>query len=299
MGPSAVDRLLACAQRLAGKPVVRHTGLDNRLRIEPCPAGRDGLLDRLAREKIRYFDAGDFGFLIPGRFLSPFPPDLSPYAPRFRWSRIRIRLAVEPGSGVAPAAADAIAREALAAARTIPVVAPEEAGADGAAETAIHARFLAAALKPGAPAAVLVLLEQLPESTAGRLVYGEMREGKYRVLWDSPLFNASGRITLEDVNGDGWQEIVVESQSRGNQTYPVLVIFDRAGRELTRQAKCDTLNEGFDEVDGVCAIKGTDLELAAGDKGTRVIRVTGWDGDGKNHVFHLQGGRYVPGPPSK
>ncbi|HEY8020139.1 MAG TPA: hypothetical protein VIH93_03505, partial [Thermoanaerobaculia bacterium] len=42
-------------------------------------------------------------------------------------------------------------------------VAPEQAGKDWTARIEIKMRFLAAALKPGAPTAVLVLLEQLPQ----------------------------------------------------------------------------------------------------------------------------------------
>jgi hypothetical protein len=124
-----------------------------------------------------------------------------------------------------------------------------------------------------------------------------MRDGKYELLWDSPLFNVSGGISFGDVDGDGWQDIIIESWRGGNQVYPGLVIFDRAGRELTRQEKCETSNEGFNEVDGVCAIQGADISLGTNEHAPKEIRVTDWDGDGKDHLFRLKDGRYVPGPP--
>ena len=112
--------------------------------------------------------------------------------------------------------------------------------------------------------------------------------------WDSPLFNASGSIGLEDVTGDGRPEIIADAMTPGNQIYPILVIFDQDGHELTRQSRCDTFNEAFDSVDGVCAIKGTNIALGTNESGTKTISVEGWNGE--DHVFRLRGGKYVPGP---
>lgn len=297
LGLSDLDRSLACIERLHDRPVLRHSGLDNRLRIDPCPKDRAQLEGVLARHGLRLFDAGDFGFLISSKFLPPWPPDLSPFWPRMKWSRVRATLEVRPVEGLPEAQAEAIASRILKEARTIPLYTPEEPQTDGAVTIKVKLGFHVTRLKPGAPATILALLDQLPSSTAGRLVYGEMRNGKYEPLWDSPLFNANGGISFEDVDGDGWQEIVVESWRGGNHVYPGLVIFDRTGRELTRQTKCGTLNEGFDEIDGVCAILGADISLSTNEQGPKEIRVTDWDGDGKDHLFQLKDGRYVPGPP--
>lgn len=296
-GLSDLDRALTCIERLQGRLVLRHSGLDNRLRIDPCPTDRAQLEGVLARQGLRLFDAGDFGFLISSKFLPPWPPDLSPFWPRMKWSRVRATLKVRPAEGLPEAQAQAIASRILREARTIPLYTPEEPQTDGAVSIEVKLGFHVTRLRPGAPPTVLALLDQLPDSTAGRLVYGEMRNGKYELLWDSPLFNANGGISFEDVDGDGWQEIVIESLRGGNHVYPGLVIFDRAGRELTRQSKCETLNEGFDEVDGVCAILGADISLSTNEQGPKQIRVTNWSGDGKDHLFQLKDGRYVPGPP--
>lgn len=296
-GLSDLDRSLTCIERLQDRPVLRHTGLDNRLRIDPCPKDGAQLEGVLARQGLRLFDAGDFGFLISSKFLPPWPPDLSPFWPRMKWSRIRATLKVRPAEGLSEAQAQAIASRILREARTIPLYTPEEPQADGAVKIEVKLGFHVTRLRPGARATVLALLDQLPNSTAGRLIYGEMRNGRYELLWDSPLFNANGGISFEDVDGDSWQEIVVESWRGGNHVYPGLVIFDRAGRELTRQTKCETYNEGFDEVDGVCAILGSDISLATNEQGPKEIWVTDWSGDGKDHRFRLKDGRYIPGPP--
>jgi len=57
----------------------------------------------------------------------------------------------------------------------------------------------------------------------------------------------------------------VESSTYGNKQYPVLVIFDKAGREITRQKHCDTKDSAdgnFGEDNGVCAIYGTDIAFS-------------------------------------
>jgi hypothetical protein len=90
---------------------------------------------------------------------------------------------------------------------------------------------------------------------------------------------------------------LAESETGGNQRYPLLAVFDSTGRELTRQARCETTFEAFSERDGVCAILGADIAWEGSDSGDAAIRVSGWDGDGRDHRFHRQGGRYVAGPP--
>jgi hypothetical protein len=133
------------------------------------------------------------------------------------------------------------------------------------------------------------------------LVYGELRGRDYTILWDSPLLNVlHGDIYFEDVNGDGSKEIVVESSTYGNHEYPILVIFDKNGREITRQKKCDTSDSAdgnFHEDDGVCAIFGADVSFSGNEEGPKQIFVRGWYGDRKDHAFRLLNGLYEPGPP--
>jgi hypothetical protein len=74
------------------------------------------------------------------------------------------------------------------------------------------------------------------------LVYGELQGGKYKALWDSPWFK-SGAIEFVDVNGDGEKEILIKSETAGANSVSVeLVVFDRKGRELSRQELCGSLD---------------------------------------------------------
>lgn len=103
-----------------------------------------------------------------------------------------------------------------------------------------------------------------------------------------------GQIYYKDVNGDGWQEVVIQSQDCGNQCSDAIVIFDRNGRELTRQPVFDRFAEHFDEKDGVSAIKGREIDLEQRADGTNEIVVHEWSRDNHNHVFRLKNGVFVP-----
>jgi hypothetical protein len=70
-----------------------------------------------------------------------------------------------------------------------------------------------------------------------RLIYGEMREHGFALLWDSPEFgllhNAAYIDQLRDMNGDGVREILVTYDASGAaQAYQGLAIFDTSGNEL-------------------------------------------------------------------
>ena len=293
------DASLECIARITGKPVLVHEGVDDRYTLEPCPTSREALTARLADDTLRLFDGLDFAFLMAARYLPPWSPDLSPYAPRMKWSRVRITWAVRPTTVLAPRQAHDVARTLLTQARSIPLVTTEEAAADGSVEIALNVSFVAAGSPSANEMPVVAIIDRLPLARASRLVYGTLSDGSFRPIWDSPLFRATNAIALLDVTGDGLPEIVIESSTGGNQSSPILVIVDIDGREMTRQRDCDAaMHDGFTERDGVCAIRGVDVELSDDEEGPRSIEVRGWS-DGSDRTFRLENGRFVPGPPRR
>ncbi|MGA8221945.1 MAG: tetratricopeptide repeat protein [Candidatus Acidiferrales bacterium] len=125
-------------------------------------------------------------------------------------------------------------------------------------------------LMANAPEAIISVITQ-PDSFDGnaRMSYIEIRDGKYQVVWDSPIIGF-GTIQLLDVNGDGWKEIIITSQERDARTnYSKLVIFDHEGHELTRQQACDPGGISGE----VCPIE-TDSEISFGqnESGPRQIK---------------------------
>ena len=81
-----------------------------------------------------------------------------------------------------------------------------------------------------------------------RLIYGELKNGEYEMLWDSPLlFAPPSWISYRDLNGDGTAEIVIWP-SKLDYDFPEdsaqfgyavgFVAFDVKGKEITRQTDC-------------------------------------------------------------
>lgn len=66
-----------------------------------------------------------------------------------------------------------------------------------------------------------------------RLIYGEMRNHQFTLLWDSADLAHYGQIgDLKDVNGDGRREILIWWQEGGGQSLQGLAIFNADGVEL-------------------------------------------------------------------
>jgi len=293
----------------------------------PCPTTRDGIAKLLnsdvakllllinpeQTEGIRIFETTQWVYIIPAANFSA-----APHVEMQRWKRIKFEPKIESVDNISEPDARALLPEILKSARTIPLR-PSQAlspaqltalgkpqrapGADDEVEVGPYFRFYKAKLQPNAPDSVVVLMEDWPSGEAGRIIYGEMREGKYKVLWDSPLLNGHGRLDLADVNGDGWDELLWRSDTCGvqNCSPEELVIFDKQGREITRQQKCDVQPiHPFDEIDGVCAIVGEEITvdeaplLLQTKHGSVEIAVNSWEVDGKDRIFKLVDGTYIP-----
>jgi hypothetical protein len=307
-GTSNLDTTLNCIRTVYGKPAI-WDDIDTNLLIQPCPSSRKLLQDSLATYGIRVFDAADFVFIIPSNLFQAPAGGTEPPHVFLKWSTITIHLNLQSlrESDEMPEYASEIAKEILKRARMVPFALGmsnhEGFPVTGAVETHLNIALWVGQLGPDKGQSVVALINARPDYFTARIVYGEWRNGEYVMRWDSPLFNVlHGDAYFQDVNGDGSKEIVIESTSYGNQEYPLLVVFDKNGRELTRQSKCETrflYGRNFDERDGTCAIYGAAISFSENQAGPKDIYVNGWYGDRENHVFKLSNGVYIPGPPVK
>lgn len=322
-GYSGTDKLLECIGKAYSKPVARFPYI-RQVPDFPCPATKEGIIDLLEGSAfpnllrvpkggpsgIRLFETMDWIYLVPSLFIDTKPGDPY-YNYRQNWKSVRIKTKVETSEDISQAE-DKILREVmsrvpeiLSTARMVPLNPMDEPGPDGSSEMTVRLRFYTAKLNPDASDSVIAMIDQWPYVSMGRLVYGEIRNGKYQMIWDSPLLNANGNLDVADVNGDGWKEIVWRSATCGAQNCipQQVVVFDREGREITRQSNCRTGSLGFDEGDGVCAIEGEDIQFTLisaktgySEKDQRApkdIVVANWYGDGKDAIFTLKNGTYV------
>jgi TPR repeat len=327
LGTTNRDATMACVQDLHGKPALWDR-VDAGFLIQPCPATRQELTEALSKRGMRLFDAKDFMFVTPEKLFHPFgaPEELYPGGPlqawqALRWTTITVHLQVQKlrDNQDLPAHADELARQILEQARMIPLAVsqgpPDGFPNKGSVDAELNIALWQGNLGPRDEQTVLACVNARGRTTfaTARLVYGVLRDGQYVMLWDSPLFNVlHGDISFRDLHADGNQEVVIKSTNWGNKEYPMLVIFDRNGREITRQKKCDTTiaaDANFTAEDGTCAIFGTDVQFSSDTRMPRdpddqsavppeEIYVSEWYGDGKNHVFKLnKEGSYVPGAP--
>ena len=234
--------------------------------------------------------------------------------PTLKWSSITVHLHVLKWSKDEdlPVEANEIAKQILRQARMIPL-AVSHGLSEAVEDDDVNIAIWQGSLGPAGEQSVVACINGRgrTEFSTARLVYGELCDGEYVMLWDSPLFNIlHGNVHFADINADGWKEFVIDSSNYGNHEYPMEVIFDPEGREITRQEKCDTAiaaDGNFTAEDGTCAIFGNDVEFsndvnppADPEEAAKIpqdIYVTSWYGDGQNHVFELVKGVYVPDPP--
>lgn len=319
LGSTDRDATMSCIRELFGKPALWDR-VGTNLLIQPCPATRTELTNALGKRGLRLFDAQDFMFVIPEKLFDPShrQGEIYPGGPvqawqTQRWTAITVHLHMQKWRTEAlPVHASEIAKQILDQARMIPL-AISQGPAEGTVDADVNIAIWQGNLGPGDQESVIACIngQGRTDFSTARLVYGELRDGQYVMLWDSPLFNIlHGNIYFKDVNGDGWKEIVIDSTNYGNQEYPMEVIFDHNGREITRQRKCEmtiAADGNLTAEDGTCPIFGHDVEFSstvnppadpeAAKSEPEQIYVTGWYEDGKNHVFELSHGIYVPGPP--
>lgn len=284
LGPAKVDATLDCIRLVYGKPSIWDISVS--FWTEPvlprCPDSKSALDDALATDGIRVMEAQDFVFIIASKLFQPQDPMDGPHA-LLKWSTIRIHFnvqALREGEEMPENARD-VATELLRRARMIPfnmsMMATDGFPKPGSVDADLSVAVWEGKLGPGEAESVVSVINGRPHFSTARLVYGEMGNGKYVMLWDSPLFNVlHGDIYFQDVNADGNKEIIIESTTYGNHEYPILVIFDKNGREITRQRKCDTSSgtgENFHQEDGTCAIFGEDITFSENEEGPKEIYV--------------------------
>jgi hypothetical protein len=288
IGFTSTDRLLVCARDRFGLPVF---GANNNPLPQDtgiCPPSAEAVTDALAKQRLRIVLAGDAVYVIPERLF-----EYSPILPYVKWKRLKIKLLVvdwrlsEGSRHLSQAEREHISGVIYGAART-PLVEPVyEASPDREATLEISLALLVHAFK-GRHESVIGVWGR--EMGARRIVYGEIVNGSYRLLWDSPLLNGAFiAMRYDDVDGDGVDEIIVSS--RYGRRRALLTIFDTLGHELTRQSDCVIPGlSAWDAEGGVCPISGEDMTFEPGTGKAKDIVVDDWNGQRR---FRLHERRYV------
>ena len=247
-----------------------------------CASGQSNAqtIKNILAQGFRVLSNGEWAFLVPddiftGRGL-PF---------KVSWTILSVDadLIGEADSvqQLAPKQLTFLKEELIRKTRLIPV----QADVDGASPevAAVHLRYtLFAHRNQYGRMSVVALLHEGDElgalGTYGRLIYGEMVGDKVELQWDSPLLFAAD-LQLEDINGDGYDEIILQATvgwaAHGPGTQ-IITIFDHNGRELTRQQDCKWMDNTADfksAPDRICPVGGGQVSLQVTSTGP-LIKVT-------------------------
>jgi Tetratricopeptide repeat len=302
IGLSFEDKLVACATSVFGKRALIRSDIAISKDV-PCAGSRDALVSELKDRGIAIVEAKSYTVLLPANAM----PGSGGYGAYVSDDfDIYVRVEADPNwikgsQQLSVSEQNEISDKIMQEGRWPPIF-PLDVADDGIhwlpagapVPVEILLQLNAYELKPGVESVIGVFGQRWGD--VERLSYGEMRGGKYKLLWDSPLVGGRGfGLGYEDVNGDGRREIIV-TWGEGRFETPALAIFTSNGDELTRQlCRAEDRNGDFPTAEGyVCAIRGERINLVDPKEGKRDILVVPYNckDSGYTDRYSLVGGRY-------
>ncbi len=300
VGMSSEQQFLLCAQGVLGKPVLwqalfPRAPQDGLVPQVTCPDSREHFIEALQKnEAISVFEDDRFAFLAKTG-ESPAQRGRNIYY-GYDWKRLAIdfHAITHPVAGsqdLSDAEQSAVVSSILRNTRGVEVfdvIEPSEAYGSDTGLLHVWLDIDIVRLGRDTPESVFAFLHASTSADSGhddvvRLLYGEMRQGTYVPLWDSPLMYAPHRwISYRDLDGDGIKEILIwlphaemeqlqEYVENHFQNETGLISFDKNGHELTRQAG------SLCEHDNACPIMARRFSLVPSASGRRTdIIVHGW-----------------------
>ncbi len=285
-GATPNERLLICTQALVGKALLWHPSTPDLSRL-PCPKSRRSLRKTLKSAGVSLVEKPFWMYL--------FPADLR--SPEAKWWRVEPeRLEFHPLitnlGGEEQLSHDELDRssaQVLQRARLLPAIPPESN------RLPLQILFVAHTLQDGTRQVVAVIRSD-EETESGRIAFGVIRDGRYTMLWDSPLLNVRDvRVDFADLDGDDRDDIVVRGHLREDPGLMTLTAFDATGHEISRQSRCMPLDvETAGGLSQACPIAGVELQIAATGRQARIVDV----GSIANDTWVLYEGRLVPMRPA-
>ena len=297
------DQVQDCLRRLWGKPVFWDSRASTIPNSSICNTPADKLDDALKAQHLKVFHLSNAVLLSPDDAFTPTPTNL--YS---RWKTpslsIRVRALTQPESRK-PTDAEMrqISDVILQRSHLPPLSCPYESSADGVGKLAVTINIDIHKMHSGSEqeSAIALVIDTDPEHEysfgAGRIVYGELKEGGYKYLWESPLLASSyGRFGYESLLGNGDLQILVSSAWGISFQYQVFYAFDLGGNEITRQkdtcVAMDQLALDINRGTTVCPIYAANLEFARDTKGPKTLLVT--NENDKEIMYVFSQGRYQP-----
>jgi hypothetical protein len=311
--PKPHDQAQDCLRNMWGKPVFWDSRVAELPDASICGTPADKLDQALKGQHLKAFRLTNAVLLTADDAFTPNRMNLY-----YHWKTpslsIRVQALTLPDSRK-PTDAEMrqIADLILQRSHLVPLSSPYDGGPDGVAELAVTIDIDIHKMHPGSEreSAIALVIDTDPEHDyifgAGRIVYGELGDGGYKYIWESPVLASShGRWGYVDLLGNGNLQIDVTSAWGSNLQYTVFYDFDLDGSEITRQSDTctvmDALTIDHSRNAAVCPMYG-DADIVDAGNGPKEIVVT--DEKGKKVRYAFSEGRYQriggskkPSPPS-
>ncbi|HEV8394108.1 MAG TPA: hypothetical protein VGQ37_07530 [Vicinamibacterales bacterium] len=289
------------------KPVLLSAEMPRPTPAEACPRSSAELAGLLGRRALKAVPAGDWMFVYPSawhtRTLLPREIFANPM-----WTEPKLdfrvsSLMIDGHREIASDELTSIAAAVRLAARP-PLVDPAPLGTEGGKPVDTIRLGVSVDIFRSRASTDESVVAAYQHGALARIVYGELREGRYVPLWDSPLFSAS-LIDYYDLDDDGVPEITL--RGRLGQDGWLFTAFNLRGDEMTRQSYCEPWHHSmgtrasYSRGGFVCPITGHrdgDIEYVEGPNGTVDLEGNVWSQTPKGLQrgpvrFRLVNGRYV------
>jgi len=268
MSRAETDRFLLCARSTFQKPLYTTNfgpWFDAGMK---CASDREELLRELREREITVSENDSAVLLLPPRLR----PDIGigdRQGRQVKWHKFEVEThamtlgdVLPPGSRVlSKQEQDQIAKVIVDQALPVPLV---PAFADVDDDTGVMDVDLILDAHHFSPETESVVALYGASGGDMRLVYGELAQGVYRMLWDTPLLWGSAQhFSHKDVDGDGIPEIVLAwTEPGGSVSYQALAVFNGKGEDLTRQEECDSNPPYAEAAQFVCPVSGSYIDFA-------------------------------------
>ena len=325
-----LDRFHACAASVLKRHVLTYSAMGREFENVKCSPDEKQYRDELT-SKGPYLAVtnNEWALIVPSSllFVKDTPIGTKKTILERPWRRLRVDVPITNYANsefsLTSTQLSALKAQLLNVARFVPIEDASEGFQDETAVFRLWYQVYILRLRENGPPSVVILERQsnvpsnLPEASLendqfwldnGRIIYGEMQDGKVRLIWDSPVVQVRYMKNLEfqDVDGDGNKEILVDgSLNEGKYEWRTLSIFNVDGEEITRQPCKENSFSWYDNPygDRACPITGGPESNAPVSLDCSPLPCTihgGWsenpdDGD----TFHFVGGRYVSAADNK
>jgi hypothetical protein len=308
-----LDQFAECSGRIWNKQVLLSAEVPRLKDGDACPASASQLDGIVASAGLKAVPANDWMFVYPSAWHTRGVPSAqAPATPSGTDLKVDVRVADWKFDGqreIGSEELNGIAARVRSAARPPIVVDAPLALEDGKPTGTIALQIFVDVFKTRASDNESVVAMYGQARGLARLVYGELRNGTYVPLWDSPLFNAAlVDFSYHDFDDDGVPEIVLRGRLARDGW--LFTAFSLRGVEITRQPVCEPwyhyMGTGRSYAGGgfVCPITGHrdgELEYERRDDGTTDLVGNVWystpKGPRRGPVrFTLVKGRYVRDP---